>query len=418
LIVELDSIAEQNEHAEPVDRADLVIGILSDLSQDALLQVGDVIQKLPGAPRVVVLQSGEVAKAVQASGESPNKASGVSLIAWPNGGADAGGTRVQSISAAYQYAFSISKKLGARGCCVVASQAEADTPRWVNELTQPLLESDCDLVVPHYARGKFQGLLGTSVISPLMRSLYGKRIQNPLGPDLALSERLYLKILGSDERAKLEGSLTHLLASATPTAVCDNLQIREVNLGIRLSPPTDWTNTSTILFQALSPVFLEMERRAICWQRTRGSVSVPTVAANLSLAAEPTTIDTSRMVESFQLGMRDLQEIWGLVLPPATLLELRKLSRSAPEQFHMTDEIWARIVYDFTLAHRLRTINRDHLLRSMTPLYLAWVASFALDVKTAGGAMVDQRLEKLALAFETGKPYLVSRWRWPDRFNP
>jgi hypothetical protein len=147
-------------------------------------------------------------------------------------------------------------------------------------------------------------------------------------------------------------------------------------------------------------------------------VSVPTVAQNQFLAAEPTAIDTSRMVESFQLGMRDLQEIWGLVLPPATLLELRKLSRSAAEQFHMTDEIWARIVYDFTLAHRLRTINRDHLLRSMTPLYLAWVASFALDVKAVGGAMVDQRFEKLALAFETGKPYLVSRWRWPDRFNP
>ena len=24
----------------------------------------------------------------------------------------------------------------------------------------------------------------------------------------------------------------------------------------------------------------------------------------------------------------------------------------------------------------------------------------------------------VAAAFEADKPYLVSRWRWPDRFNP
>jgi hypothetical protein len=29
-----------------------------------------------------------------------------------------------------------------------------------------------------------------------------------------------------------------------------------------------------------------------------------------------------------------------------------------------------------------------------------------------------RRLESLSLAYEAGKSYLVSRWRWPDRFNP
>jgi hypothetical protein len=125
------------------------------------------------------------------------------------------------------------------------------------------------------------------------------------------------------------------------------------------------------------------------------------------------------MVESFQLGNRDLQEIWSLVLPPATLFELRKLSRLSLEQFRMPDELWSRIVYDFALAHRLRTINRDHLLKSMTPLYLAWVASYALELSTGGEAAAsEQRLERLSIAYESSKPYLLSRWRWPDRFNP
>jgi hypothetical protein len=84
----------------------------------------------------------------------------------------------------------------------------------------------------------------------------------------------------------------------------------------------------------------------------------------------------------------------------------------------MPDEFWVRIIYDFALGHRLRTISRDHLLRAMTPLYLAWVASYALELETAGAAAVAQRLEQLSVAYETAKPYFLSRWRWPDRFNP
>ena len=84
----------------------------------------------------------------------------------------------------------------------------------------------------------------------------------------------------------------------------------------------------------------------------------------------------------------------------------------------MPDELWVSIIYDFALAYRLRTISRDHLLRSLTPLYLGWVVSYALEMESAGPEEVEARLERLSKAYETGKSYLVSRWRWPDRFNP
>jgi hypothetical protein len=177
-------------------------------------------------------------------------------------------------------------------------------------------------------------------------------------------------------------------------------------------------NMGSLVAQVLGMIFQELERSAALWQRTRGSVPVPVRGERLSLPPETGTLDMNRMVETFKLGVRDLQEIWGLVLPPATLFELRKLSRVAPEQVHMPDELWARIVYDFALAHHLRTINRDHLLRSMTPLYLAWVFTYVRELETAGDAVVEQRIERLSLAYESTKPYFISRWRWPDRFNP
>jgi len=191
----------------------------------------------------------------------------------------------------------------------------------------------------------------------------------------------------------------------------------ELQSGRRIYRPTDWKNMSSVLVDVLAPVFLDMERNAPCWQRSRVSVPVPALGEPIRAAPDGGSVDIAQMVESFQLGNRELQEIWGLVLPPATLLELKKLSRLPAEQFRMPDELWVKIVYDFALAHRLRTLSRDHLLRSLTPLYLGWVASYAHDLNSVG-ISPERRLEQLSLAYESGKSYLVSRWRWPDRFNP
>lgn len=406
-------VAEKTEQAE---NADFVVGVLSDLPPQSIAHLCSALGTAPGVPKIVILATQAVENS--ARNEVGENSSSVSIASWPPLGADAVTGPLQSVSAAYHSAFAISERLSARACCVIASQVEIDAQRWVAEFAQPLLESQCDLVVPSYGHQKFQGLLNSGIMCPLTRSLYGKRIQNPLGPDLGVSQKLFQKIIASSRASRNDSAITHPLISLTSAAACDNLRISQVYVGSRTYPPADWTNVSSILVQVLGPVFLEMEKRAPCWQRVRGSVSVPAVGPRVNVATEEVAPDVTRMIESFQLGVRDLQEIWGLVLPPATLLELRKLSKLEPLEFRIKDELWARIVYDFALAHRLRTINRDHLLRSMAPLYLAWVASYSNEIKSAGSAAVDQRLERLCLAYEAAKSYLVSRWRWPDRFNP
>jgi glucosylglycerate synthase len=418
--VEAGPIPEQvQEKIEQVDSADLVVGVIAELDQEGLAAVCDALQMLPGSPRVVVLRDDRAANPGQSNVEAAQaSASSCHLVPWTLLGSATPGTPVVGTASAYQSVFAASEKFGARACCVIASQLETATPGWIRELAQPLVERDLDLVVPHYARRKFEGLLNSSIISPLMRCLYGKRIHNPMGPDLGISRRLFRKVLGTERGARVGGNPVHSLASVVPAALCENLQVSEVHLGARIYPPTDWMNISSLVVQILSPIFLDMERNAACWQRMRASVSVPAIGEPLLVSQDTGTVDISRMMESFQLGIRDLQEIWGLVLPPSTLFELTKLARLPSEQFRMPDDLWVRIVYDFALAHRLRTINRDHLLKSMTPLYLAWVSSYAHDSETAGGTALEERLERLSVAYEAGKTYLVSRWRWPDRFNP
>jgi hypothetical protein len=414
--MELDAAPQPAlEQIERVQGADVVIGVLRSGGNGqpaaAAAMVREALQTHPQPSRaVLVVDDGTGVSRIEDVQSLP-------VLFCKLSDSASSAVSPQNIVSAYQTLLEISHRIGVRACTVIASGLQTVTPLWISRLVRPVLEMGFDVVAPHYARHKWDGLINRSILSPLNRALYGKRIQSPLGPDFGLSGRLMKSLL--DEHAFIRGANTgHPVASVVSTAVRGNLQICEAEVGARLQPPADWMNLSSLLAQILEPVFLDMERNAALWQRTRGSQVVPAFGQPELLPAESGPVDAGRLIDSFQLGARNLQDLWGLLLPPTALLDIRKLSRLAPEQFRVPDDVWVSIVYDFALAHRVRTINRDHLLRSFTPLYLGWVASYTLETAAGDPSQVEARLDRLAQAYEAGKPYLVSRWRWPDRFNP
>jgi glucosylglycerate synthase len=403
---------------ESIDRADLVVTVLSELDAQGVGNLSEALGKLPETMRIVVALRDSAA--IPASSDSSKQKSGahLSVLPWAALGLEPTGSAVTDIANAYRSTFAASEKCGARACCVIASKPQDQSLTWVSDFAQRLLESDFDLVTPYYPRHQFEGVLNSTIVSPLIRALHGKRIQSPMGPDLGISSKLVQRFLGTEGSARIAGKRPHPTASLAPMALCSNLRVCQLQAGPRIYPPIDWTNVSSLLVEVLGPIFLDMERYAACWQRIRESTRVFGFQGTPAPLHQSAAFDGTRLVSLFQLGVRDLQEIWALVLPPATLLEYRKISRLPSERFEVPDDLWVRTFYDFALAHRLQTINRDHLLRSLTPLYLGWVVSYARGLEELGPAAVEDRLERLCIAYENCKSYLVSRWRWPDRFNP
>jgi hypothetical protein len=79
--------------------------------------------------------------------------------------------------------------------------------------------------------------------------------------------------------------------------------------------------------------------------------------------------------------------------------------------FRFPDDLWARIVYEFALGHHYAVVHRDHLLRSLVPLYLGRTAAYIQATYTANADETERVLEATAAAFERQKPYLVEQWR-------
>jgi hypothetical protein len=320
-----------------------------------------------------------------------------------------------SVYGSFHDVLQISQRAGAKACCVWNSTPQAASMEAIEQLLRPVLDQSFDLVFPSYIEAKLGALVNSSIISPLTRALYGRRIHFPMAVDLGFSSTLVDWLLQTDPHTRQPRSAQWIASEA----ICAGLPVCQVSLPMETPRPADSADLSSILAIILGRLFADLERNASFWQRSGGSQAVPTFGSpDIRAEEEVAPVDVQRMIETFQLGYRNLAEIWGVALPPATLVGLKRLTKLAMSEFSIADDLWVRVVYDFALAHRQRAINREHLLRAMTPLYLAWVASYALETKDTSKTGFQARLERLALAYESQKPYLLSRWRWPDRFNP
>jgi hypothetical protein len=321
-------------------------------------------------------------------------------------------------SSAYHTAFSFAQEAGAKACCIVEANLTAVTPEWIVSLIQPILESDFDVVAPYYDRNKYEGLLVKGLLYPVTRALFGKRLRQPVGSDFGFSAGFVRHCLSVDSWNS-EAVLREVDLWISVQAVSGNMKVGQVRLGARPRPAKGAApDLSAMLANLMGSLYTSMEQTPELWQRVRGSQPVPTLGLRFDVNDEAPAVDAGTMMKSLRVGYENLKEIWSLVLPPASLLELKKISRESEQNFRMSDELWARTVYDFAIGHRMGIIGRDHLLRALTPLYMGWAASFILSVKDLRAGQTEERIEQLALAFEKEKPYLISRWRWPDRFMP
>jgi hypothetical protein len=281
-----------------------------------------------------------------------------------------------------------------------------------------LLASGVDLAVPSYSLAPHEGLVNSALLYPVTRALFAANIRFPLAADVGISGRMAAKLKSAAQRqtaSSQPGAFVWVVAEAAVTG----LSFRQVEAGLRSMRPPDASDFNVLFAEVAGSLFADIEAKASFWQRARAVATTNRLADSIGGAVDSVDNELPPMIDAFRLAHSNLQEIWSLILPPQSLVALKKLSLSEPSAFSLPSSLWARIVYDFALGFHLRTINRGHLLGAFTPLYLAWVAStLRLTGDTAALAIRTEHTEETALAFERERPYMVARWRWPDRFNP
>lgn len=415
------------EAAAPVRTADIVVGILLHESTEGLDAITrdaqDSLGTLFPANRCVIVQAdgsskGGAQEPAPPGAQEEESFVQISYTIYPAQKISPESFGVPGKANGVQAIFGVAAALNARVCAIIDATVGTPAPGSIASLIGPILEKQMDFVAPRYARHKYDGAILTGIVYPLIRALYSRRIHQPIGGDYAVSGSV-LSYLLSQSWPSGEATSSDADAWVTIQTLCGGFRLAEASLGPRtLHPHEPAPDTRSVLAQALGSIFAEMDRSASFWQKTRGSQTIPMFGPHFDPPPDPAPVDPAPMVQSFRLGYQNLQDIYRLILPPATMVELKRMCLHMPDDFQFDNMLWARIVYDFALAWRTRAIDRDHLMGALTPLYLGWVASWVRAIRDDGPVEVQKRIEALCSTYEAQKSYLISRWRWPDRFNP
>ncbi len=317
---------------------------------------------------------------------------------------------------AFRLVFQLAHQLGAKACVVVDSDLRSITPEWIDLLMRPVLYAGFDFVAPYYHRHKFDGTITNSIVYPLTRSLYGMRVRQPIGGDFGLSRALFSRFLERDDW-ETDTARFGIDIWMTTIALAEGFRVCQSFLGAKLHDAKDpGSDLSDMLHQVVGSVFALMGEYDRVWKARAGSEVVELFGFRFGVGLDPIEVNVERMLKAFRLGCQNLGEVWEQALLPETLTEVARLGSRLlkGDSFHLEDDLWARIVLDYAIAYQRQPVERSYLLRSLTPLYLARVASFVMETGSLVAEEVEGRIEHLCACFEQRKPYLISLWDSPS----
>jgi glycosyltransferase involved in cell wall biosynthesis len=328
----------------------------------------------------------------------------ISKIAFPYSGIPGKGSAFRAI-------FEVAQSLDAKACVVVDSDLRSITPEWIELLVKPVLEGGFDYVSPLYHRHKFDGTITNSIVYPLTRTLYGKRMRQPIGGDFGFSGKLAQFYLTQDVWHS-DVARFGIDIWMTTTAIANKFKVAQSFLGAKIHDAKDpGADLSSMLYQVVSATFDLMEHHADVWMPIRGSEPITTFGFEYTVGLEHVNVNTDRMLNLFRQGLNNLREIWLDILGAGDFKEVERLGSLSDEEFDFPLGLWTRVIYDYAIAFHQHKLPTEHLIKSLTPLYIGKTASFILAAEPMGAKEAEAEIEKLCLEFENNKDYLVSSWK-------
>lgn len=301
-------------------------------------------------------------------------------------------------------------EMEAGSCCVVDADLRSITPEWIELLLSPLIKEGFDFVAPLYSRYKYDGTITNSIVYPMTRALYGKRIRQPIGGEFGFSGKLagfYLKQDVWESHVARFGIDIWM----TTEAVANNFKVCQAFLGAKLHDPKDpGTDLADMLVQVIVTLFNLTEKHFEVWKEIKSSADVPTFGFRYHVGLEPVRVNVERMLDIFRAGIRDLRDIWVDILGAGDIGEIEKLGGLSGKAFRFPIGLWTGVIYDYALAYHKKKMSQEHLIKSLVPIYLARTASFIMEAEDMDHNGAENEIERLCEEFQSRKDYLIKNW--------
>jgi hypothetical protein len=312
--------------------------------------------------------------------------------------------------AALQTILAAAELLRANASAVISPDTTSIEPEWMERLLRPVSRDNFDLVTPIYGRHKFEGLLVRSLVYPMSRALYAKRVREPYPTEFAFSGRLGSHFLAQDIWSQEVGHIgaeIYLVISA----IAGGFRLAQSFVGTK-SRVMDHSSGDLVfaMRQTVGVLFWSLEQYFPLWSAQTESQSIPTIGAEHEISEEPIRVNRKRLHEMFVRGVAEIEPVLRSILSAQTLDDLKRAAAVPEETFQYSDELWVRSAYEFAASYHKAVISRDHIIQAMAPLYRGKAYTFLEQNRETTPTEMESNVEALCQEFERSKPYLLELW--------
>ncbi len=309
--------------------------------------------------------------------------------------------------------FRAAVELDAHAVVVVDADLKSITPQWIRYLGEPLM-GRFDYVTPIYVRHKYDGTITNHIAYPLLRSLFGLRVRQPIGGDFGFSGKVARAFLAE----KLwNNKIAHYGIDIwmTSIAIARHFNTCQAFLGTPKihkvkDPAADLSKMFTQVVSTLFDLMIEFE---YLWKYTAESRPSSIYGFGLGVDEKPpeVNVDTDALFNSFISGYQKFHTLCEKIFPLPECTEVKKYAKiKNKDQFYYSSSFWARLLFNFAIAYRNETVKRTDLLEALIPFYHSRVLSYVNRTKNMETRESEEYLENINRIFEEEKYYLLDRW--------
>ena len=319
---------------------------------------------------------------------------------------------------AFRRIFEIAHKLNVKAVVVVDSDLRSITPEWIQLLAAPILYKNFDYVTPLYTRHKYDGTITNSLIYPLTRALYGKKIRQPIGGEFGFSTNVLNHYI-EKEIWDTDVAYYGIDIWMTTVALANEFKICQSFLGAQIHNPKSVSTLPPMFKQVIGTIFSLIEENKNIWKKIKGSKDLPTFGFKARVIPEEVQQDFNDLFQRFHRGYTKFKCFCQEILKNENYEALEKITQLSKKNYQFPTELWVKIIYDYVIFfHRFRKtfmeMSLPIVLESMIPIYFGFIAYFVKNTKEMSSREAEEVIEKICLDFEQSKPYLIDNWDKKD----
>jgi hypothetical protein len=309
--------------------------------------------------------------------------------------------------------FEKARQLNPKALIIIEADIKNISPVWIRNLGAPILKG-AGFVCPLYVRHKYEATLTSSIIYPLLRCLYGRRVRQANAGDCGISPKLLDTYINPPFWSEAVESFGVDVWMAN-IALASGLPIVQAFMGApKVHRLKDRFMHLTVLFhEVISTIFDLMQVYQNFWEQVKWSKPTALSGTDLQEVETPLPVDinTKRLHEMFVEGFDKYYGLWEQVYGPMVVPKLQEIRSMGLQHFSFPTQTWLTILFDSAVAYRrMSPGERLNLLDGLLPLYLGKVLSYVKKTERMSLQQAEEHIENECVMFEENKPYITKVW--------